>query len=261
MNLVDIVKQIKTKCSELENKHDFTILFAVESGSRLWGMNSEDSDYDVHIVFYYSIEKYLSIQKPIDTFTWMSGNKILDINGFDIYKYARLLLKSNPNMIDWTMSDIIYYGDKTRITPFIEFTKNEFNPFALYHYYFSISENTLKLIDKGKRQYKKYLYVLRGLLNAKWLVEKGSLPPYNFEKVVNDLSLPTNLQIALLDLLSKKREASEKSEIQGNLSLIIPFINENIANKEIYLDKIEKRKPTKESYETFSQVILDIIKK
>jgi len=258
---MDIIKQIKTKCSKLEEELEFTILFAVESGSRLWGMSSDDSDFDVHLVFYYPIERYLSIQKPKDTFTWMSGNKVLDINGFDIYKYAKLLLKSNPNMIDWTMSNIVYYGDKSKIPPLIEFAKNDFNPFTLFNFYYSISENALKLIGKGNRHYKKYLYVLRGLLNAKWLVEKKSLPPYNFEKVVNDLSLDTNLRSAILDLLFKKREASEKSEVQGDLDLILPFIDECIANKEIQLKSLVKRKPTEEHYRIFNQVIQDIITK
>ncbi len=256
---MDITKQIKAKCSELEKEHEFTILFAVESGSRLWGMSSKDSDYDVHLVFYYPIERYLSIQKPKDTSTWMSGNKILDINGFDIYKYTKLLLKSNPNMIDWTMSNIIYYGDKSKIAPLINFTKNDFNPFTLCNFYYSISENALKLIDKGNRHYKKYLYVLRGLLNAKWLVEKKSLPPYYFEKVVNELSLDAKLRSATLDLLSKKREASEKSEILGNLDLILPFIDECISNKGAYLETLERRKPTEEHFMIFNQVILEII--
>jgi len=256
---MNITKQIKTKCSELEKEHNFTILFAVESGSRLWGMSSEDSDFDIHLVYYYPIDRYLSIQKPKDTFTWMSGNKILDINGFDIYKYAKLLLKSNPNMIDWTMSKIIYYGDKSKITPLIDFTKNYFNPFTLYNIYYSISENALKLIDKGNRYYKKYLYVLRGLLNAKWLVEEKSLPPYNFEKVVNDLSLDTNLREAILELLAKKRIATEKSKVLCNLELILPFVDECIINKKTQLDKLERRKPTLEQSKIFNQVILEII--
>lgn len=254
-----IIKQIRKKCSELEKEHGFTILFAVESGSRLWGMSSEDSDYDVHLVFYYPIDRYLSIQKPKDTFTWMSGNRILDINGFDIYKYARLLLKSNPNMIDWTMSNVIYYGDKNKITPLIEFTKSDFNPFTLYNFYYSISENALKLIDKGNRHYKKYLYVLRGLLNARWLVENKSLPSFDFEKVVNDLSLDEKLRNAILELLSKKRENSEKSEVLGDLDLILPFIDECISNKDAYLETLERRKPTEEHFKIFNQVILEII--
>ncbi|NHJ49038.1 MAG: nucleotidyltransferase domain-containing protein, partial [Asgard group archaeon] len=63
-----MIEEIQAKCSQLENQNDFKILFAVESGSRLWGMESKDSDYDVHCVFYYPPKKYLSINKPTDTF-------------------------------------------------------------------------------------------------------------------------------------------------------------------------------------------------
>ena len=61
---MDVLKRIKSKCTELENEYGFTILFAIESGSRLWGMSSKYSDFDVHLVFYYPVKRYLSIQKP-----------------------------------------------------------------------------------------------------------------------------------------------------------------------------------------------------
>ncbi|NHJ47758.1 MAG: hypothetical protein FK733_08220, partial [Asgard group archaeon] len=233
--------------------------FAVESGSRLWGMESKDSDYDVHCVFYYPPKKYLSINKPTDTFTWMSGNKVLDINGFDIYKYTKLLLKSNPNMIDWTMSNIIYYGNKDKISSFVDFAENNFNPFTLYQFYYGISHSAWGLINKGNRHYKKYLYVLRGLLNAQWLVEKKTLPPYNFESVVKDLSIFKDIRITILDLLNAKRNALEKSEIKSELKLLIPFIEQRFGEKETDIEKLENRKPSEQHYDIFNNVILEII--
>ena len=252
-------EHIRAKCKELEEENDFTILFAIESGSRLWGMDSKDSDYDVHLVFYYPLEKYLKIQKPVDTFTWMSGDRILDLNGFDIYKYAKLLLKSNPNMIDWTMSNIIYYGDKSQISEFIEFAKNDFNPFTLYQSYLGISLSAQKLIVKGKNHYKKYLYILRGILNAQWILEKGTLPPFLFEKVTKELSLSSEIKEAILQLLEKKRLASENSAVQEELAVIRPFIEDNIVKKEENLMKLVERRAEEKDFKKFDAVIQRII--
>lgn len=44
-------KIIVEKLKSIEAKESFKILFAVESGSRAWGFESVDSDYDVRFVY------------------------------------------------------------------------------------------------------------------------------------------------------------------------------------------------------------------
>jgi predicted nucleotidyltransferase len=127
-------KAIQKKCKEIERKEKFTILFAVESGSRLWRIAGKDSDYDIRLVFHYPMEDYLSLRRLPQTYQWMSEDQLVDISGFDLYKYCRLLLQSNPNMIDWTLSDIIYYGNRGKISPLVQFVKKRFNPYTLYNY-------------------------------------------------------------------------------------------------------------------------------
>jgi predicted nucleotidyltransferase len=41
---------ITQKLLNIEKEHDVTILYAVESGSRAWGFESSDSDYDVRFI-------------------------------------------------------------------------------------------------------------------------------------------------------------------------------------------------------------------
>lgn len=42
----DIRAEITDKLTEIEKKEKVQILYAVESGSRAWGVASPDSDYD-----------------------------------------------------------------------------------------------------------------------------------------------------------------------------------------------------------------------
>ena len=48
----------------LSNLPDCNVVFAVESGSRAWGMESEDSDYDIRFVYASPIRDYLRTRKP-----------------------------------------------------------------------------------------------------------------------------------------------------------------------------------------------------
>ncbi|OGD89440.1 hypothetical protein A3A54_01410 [Candidatus Curtissbacteria bacterium RIFCSPLOWO2_01_FULL_39_62] len=42
---------IVAKLNEIEKEKQVKILYAVESGSRAWGFESKDSDYDVRFIF------------------------------------------------------------------------------------------------------------------------------------------------------------------------------------------------------------------
>jgi hypothetical protein len=172
---------IEKLCKQIEIEQGIKILFAVENGSRAWRMQSKDSDYDVRFVFTYPIEEYLSIEPPIDVIN-VSYNRqgkktekegaLIDMSGFDIFKYTKLLSHSNPTTIEWITSDILYYGKQNKV--FREFALNNFDKRTLYMHYQSLCRNTfVKYIQsKNKVTYKKYLYAFRGLINAKWVAHK-----------------------------------------------------------------------------------------
>ena len=47
----EIQNEIQEKLKEIEEKEQVAILYAVESGSRAWGIASPDSDYDVRFIY------------------------------------------------------------------------------------------------------------------------------------------------------------------------------------------------------------------
>ena len=67
--MVDVyVRNIITnELKALEKKENIKILFAAESGSRAWGFESKDSDYDVRFVYIRPLEWYMSISKRKET--------------------------------------------------------------------------------------------------------------------------------------------------------------------------------------------------
>ena len=78
----DIIIQ---KLNEIEEKENVKVIFAVESGSRAWGFDSADSDYDVRFIYLRNLESYLKLEKTRDVIEWQL-DETLDINGWDLKK-------------------------------------------------------------------------------------------------------------------------------------------------------------------------------
>ena len=104
----------------IEKQNKITILFAVEAGSRAWELNSQESDYDVHFVYYRTLEEYISVNKLSEEISAgfdKDFNQVkregafIEMNGFDIFKYFKLLSSSNVATIEWINSDIVYISN------------------------------------------------------------------------------------------------------------------------------------------------------
>ncbi len=55
------LKVIKKSVNDLEHECGVKILYACESGSRAWGFESTDSDYDVRFIYVNHIDWYMSV--------------------------------------------------------------------------------------------------------------------------------------------------------------------------------------------------------
>ncbi len=218
-------QKIRAVCETLQKEEGIKILFAVENGSRAWRMESKDSDYDVRFVFVRLAHDYIRIHRPADVITAAfdeAGNpcavqgSLIDVCGFDVFKFAKLLSSSNPAAIEWLMSDIVYYGTQNEV--FKSFAVRNFSATSLYHHYKSMCKNNYdKYIANGSLvTYKKYLYVYRGLINATWVVHKKTVPPIIFSDALLGVKqlLPEAVIERLYQIIELKSEGREKDLVQ-----------------------------------------------
>jgi len=104
----DVKQQIETELQRIEQEEGVKIIYACESGSRAWGFPSKDSDYDVRFIYIRPVEWYLSIFEKRDVIERPIISDMLDINGWDLKKALNLFRKSNPPLLEWLQSPIVY---------------------------------------------------------------------------------------------------------------------------------------------------------
>jgi predicted nucleotidyltransferase len=196
------------------------ILMAVESGSRAWGFASPDSDYDVRFVYanqpewYIERALYLSATRP-DNLSMMSDDRNFDYAGWDLLKALTLLRKSNPSLLEWLQSPIRYAGSKVFFAEFQDLADRAWSPLASVYHYKSMAHTNFREYLQGETvRYKKYLYVLRPILAARYVFDHLEQPPLNFDQLVaaSDHVLGPNVKGAIERLVEIKRNTAEVGE-------------------------------------------------
>lgn len=216
---------ILDKLSEIERTYNVSVLFAVESGSRAWGFPSPDSDYDVRFVYVRTLEDYLKLEKVRDTIEFQE-DEVYDINGWDLKKALQLMYDSNPSIFEWCASPIVYKTSDA-FNKLKAISKSYYSPKKnLYHYWHMANSNFQKYLQTESVRIKKYFYVIRPLLAAKWVVEKGAQPPMLFSELIKE-ELPPELYGIIQRLLEMKQNISEMG-LSSKISELDEFIDEEL---------------------------------
>ena len=205
---MSIEDTIKSKLTDIERKENFKIIYACESGSRAWGFNSPDSDYDVRFIYLRNTIDYLKINPLKDTYEG-ELNDVYDINGWDVKKMLGLLLKSNPIIFEWNMSPIVY--KHTEEWDVIKDVLDDYvSPRSLLYHYYSIAKGVYSTHFKEDHVIlKKYFYVVRPLLAGAYVLGEEDIPPMAFEELAKEY-LPLNLKYDVEHLLAIKKSSNEK---------------------------------------------------
>lgn len=178
---------------KIEKENDINILYACESGSRAWGFDNQESDWDVRFIFKRNdIRDYLKLEDKNDVIEHMDGE--LDIVGWDIKKALLLHHNNNPNLREWIISPIKYIEFKQDIFRGLP----DFDMAVLKYHYTSIAVNNWKKLGQDdleltKRAVKMFLYNIRCILI--WLIiDDGGNPPINIFELLDEVNLDENIK-------------------------------------------------------------------
>ncbi len=189
------------------------VVLAVESGSRAWGFPSADSDYDVRFIYLCELEWYLSVHERRDVIERPLDENLIDLAGWDLKKVLRLLRKSNPPLLEWLQSPIIYHEFSSVPGRLRELMKQLYSPRAcLYHYLHMARGNYRDYLQRERVRVKKYLYVLRPILACRWIEADLGLVPMEFQTLIEKVLPSGEIEREVMRLLDEKRAGIELDE-------------------------------------------------
>ena len=229
----DVRAEILKRIQHAEAEHDVRVLLAVESGSRAWGFESPNSDYDARFIYVHSKEWYLSVglEEQRDVIEYPIVDDI-DLNGWDVRKALRLFWKSNPAFVEWIQSPIIYAESSNFADEVRRLLPDVYSCGSGICHYRSLAKTNFRGYLKGDRvPLKKYFYVLRPLLAVRWLERYGIPAPIEFGKLlhlIDDQSL-----LADIDALLTRKRAAPEMGLDHPVASIHAFIERELEQLEL----------------------------
>ncbi|SFT49509.1 hypothetical protein SAMN05444141_101854 [Pseudovibrio denitrificans] len=201
----------------IESKHDVTILFAIESGSRAWGFPSPDSDYDVRFVYMHKLDWYLSLETGRDVIELPIDDE-LDISGWEVRKALNLMLRSNPVLLEWLHSPIKYIWREQLADPLRGLAEDAASQTPCIHHYLNLGVRYWEKANATEQRMnlKRFFYSLRPALALLWFKQNPDrTPPMNVQELAAGLSVSSEVLAEMEDLIRAKTQLKEKQHLEA----------------------------------------------
>ena len=216
MTQKEMLHLVPEKLAQIEKEYGVRVLYAAESGSRAWGTNSEQSDFDVRFVYIRPREDYLRLEQTRDVLEFPIADG-WDMCGWDLSKTLRLLHNANSQIYEWFTSPVVYVdrGFSLRIDPVLNayFSTGT----AVYHYLHQADLKMKKAEKAEQPKVKQYLYALQHLGTARWVLEHRAPLPISFDLAVRQL--PEELRQAAQVLLEQKKTRPQEPLLEHSAFL------------------------------------------
>jgi uncharacterized protein len=207
-----VVAAIDQRLNAVEADNGVKIAIAVESGSRAWGFESPDSDYDCRFIFIRPIEQHLSpwqardvIETPLDP--------VMDVNGWELGKALKLVLKGNAVINEWLRSPVVYRGNSAFHADLSDFATQFTDRTLIARHYLHLGERQRQtyFADGKHVKLKKVFYALRPAAALRWLRlhEDQAIPPMHFPTLMQECNPPIDVDTLAQDLMAQKAATRE----------------------------------------------------
>ena len=208
----DTVAQVDVRLAAIRSDFNVRILLAIESGSRAWGFPSPDSDYDCRFIYLRRPEDYAALFSKRDVIeTPLEGE--MDVNGWDLQKALKLLLKGNAVVIEWLTSPIAYEGNAQFRTDMIQLARQVAERVLVGRHYLHLGERQRNAYFKDGKDIalKKLFYALRPAAALRWLRLHAdqAVAPMHFPTLMNEIEAPEAVAEIVSRLIQQKAVTRE----------------------------------------------------
>jgi predicted nucleotidyltransferase len=224
---MDIRTQIEGELRRIEQEKGVCVIYACESGSRAWGFASSDSDYDVRFIYVHPTEWYLRVVTGSDTIE-RPIEGLLDASGWDLKKALQLLRKSNPPLLEWLQSPIVYRERTAVVQRIRDLMPVYYEPAACHYHYLHMAQGNYREFLQGDEVWlKKYFYVLRPVLACLWIERGYGVVPTEFQTLVERILDEGSVKTAVQDLIQRKK-AGEELDRGPHIPAISSFLSREV---------------------------------
>ena len=189
--------------ANLMQQHGCRLLFAGESGSRAWGLQSPDSDYDVRCLYAHPPHWYFSIEDRRETFETVFPDDI-DIAGYELRRALRLFSTCNVPINEQILNPISYGGDPVFLERMRALIPVYFNKNRTLLHYTNAAAQAMTQVQGLSIGLHRIFYVIRPLLACEWIEKNNSMPPTEFQKLCEADFLPLPLLHEVTEIMQRK---------------------------------------------------------
>ena len=215
--------------TNLMQQHSCRLLFAGESGSRAWGLQSPDSDHDVCCIYAHPAPWYLSIEDHRETFETVFPDDI-DIAGYELRKALRLFSACNVPINELLQNPNSYGGEPDFVERLRALIPVYFNKKRALFHYTSIAAQTMSQVQVLSIGLHRVFYIIRPLLACEWIEKKDSMPPTEFQNLLHADFLPLPLLSEVTEIMHRKSvtELEDRTSLQLSKDLLY-WMTESLA--------------------------------
>jgi uncharacterized protein len=214
--------EIDRRLTDIAATENVTIPLAIESGSRAWGFPSPDSDYDARFLYFRPLEHYAHLWPPRDVIEQPIEGE-MDVNGWDLGKALKLMLKGNAVILEWLQSPIVYQCDDLFRANMLALAQETADRTGLLRHYYHLGIRQLDMIRDSTSiaPVKKLFYAARPALALRWLRfhPAYTVPPMNFETLLRESDVPSDINMRFEELVAQKAITRELGSAPVHASL------------------------------------------
>ena len=135
---------------------------------------------------------------------------VFDVNGWDLIKAVRLLLKGNAVVVEWLRSPIVYSGDEFFRADLLDLAAQVSNRALIGRHYLHVGRQKWAP-DAEDMSIKKIFYSLRPAAVLRWMHTNGDavIPPMNLSELLEQCDPPSDVRDETTELLAKKAVTRE----------------------------------------------------
>lgn len=247
------IREAVDKLVRTKGRHCVPSFYAV-TGSHIYGFPSEEGgDIDIRGFHLAEGERYALLETPREQFIANQDGTTegferyeeIDIVSYELRKFTRLVSKSNFNVLEVLFSPLPAVNGVPLEIEGLRGLVRDHLPLDVPRTYLGMARNNYrKFLDENRENYrpeaKKYLYVLRGLLAARYVEEEHDIEPD-----VTVLASELSANEELVDRLIALKRQSESREIPQELAAEAEEEIRSLFNKApapSYVDKSEFRR-------------------